>query len=143
MGKIVVASVFLWLCGAASAAPVYLDCVTKVQNPKPGAASEFRFSLKADEASGNVTHNDADGSAFNTKGFFSANEISYQHVNAGSSFTTTTVYQIDRTNLSVLRTFNSELSEEAMDTLNGGRESRHSITTSGICRIADVKKRKI
>lgn len=130
------------LANIAFAAPVYLDCVTTFANPPPGAASEFRFSVKIDEASGNITHVDSDGAAFNAKGFFSAGAVAYTVESANDTFIKTVSYQIDRTNLSVVRTFSSELSERGMDKLQNWDDAKHATVTKGTCRIADVKKRK-
>lgn len=122
------------------AAPVYLDCTTRPDLPKVGAMAEFKFSLKIDEATSDITHTDPDGDAFNTKGFFSANEISYQKRSvanfprAGHSLSTDTAYRIDRTNLSIQRSYVSKLD---------GVETGAPSVSTGTCAIVDVKARKI
>jgi hypothetical protein len=130
-------------CGAASAAPVYLDCVTRFDRPIKGAAESFKFGIKIDEANGTITHTESDGSAFNTKGFFSANEISYQNIDPGKTFITAITYQIDRTNLSVARTYSAELSPRGMNRLQDWDQSKSSTTSNGTCEVVNVAKRKI
>lgn len=142
MKKATFAVTLLSSANLALAAPVYLDCVTKFDNPPPGAASEFRFSVKIDEASGDVTHTDADGSAFNAKGFFTAREVGYNVESESGTFVKATSYKIDRSNLSVVRTFRSELSERGKSALQNWDNSTHAIVTKGECTIADVKSRK-
>lgn len=142
MKRTTLTAALFFLANSAFAAPVYLDCVTKFENPPPGAASEFRFSVKIDEASGDITHVDADGTAFNAKGFFSASAVAYKVESASDTFIKTVAYQIDRTNLAVVRTFSSELSERGMDKLQNWDDAKHATVTKGVCQIADVKKRK-
>jgi hypothetical protein len=142
MKKTTFAAALLSSANIAFAAPVYLDCVTKFDNPPPGAASEFRFSVKLDEASGNVTHTDADGSAFNAKGFFTVREVGYNVESVSDTFTKTVAYKIDRSNLSVVRTFYSELSESGKRALQKWDDTRHATVTKGSCTMADVKHRK-
>lgn len=141
MKKTTIAAALLSSANAAFAAPVYLDCVTKFDNPPLGAASEFRFSVKIDEASGNVTHTDADGSAFNAKGFFTAREVGYNVESESGTFVKMTSYKIDRANLSATRTFYSELSERGKESLQKWDDQPHGIVTKGACKIADVKNR--
>lgn len=140
--KTVIAVTLLSSAHIAFAAPVYLDCVTRFENPPPGAASEFRFSVKIDEASGNVTHTDSDGSAFNAQGFFTAREVGYNVESVSDTFNKTVAYKIDRSDLSVVRTFYSELSERGKNTLQNWDDSKSATVTRGACTMADVKKRK-
>jgi hypothetical protein len=142
MKKTTLAATLLSSANLALAAPVYLDCVTKFDNPPAGAASEFRFSVKIDEASGDVTHTDSDGSAFNAKGFFTAREVGYNVESESGTFVKTTAYKIDRSNLSVVRTFYSELSESGKRALQNSDDTRRAIVTKGACTMADVKNRK-
>jgi hypothetical protein len=142
MKKTTFAATLLSSANFAFAAPVYLDCVTKFDSPPPGAASEFRFSVKIDEASGNVTHTDSDGSAFNAKGFFSAREVGYNVESESDTFNKTIAYKIDRSNLSVVRTFYSELSESGKRALQKWDDTRRATVTKGVCTMADVKHRK-
>ncbi|MGZ5709988.1 MAG: hypothetical protein ACXWIJ_12535 [Burkholderiales bacterium] len=136
-------AILLVLAGSAVAAPVYLDCVTKFDKPTPDAAKEFRFSVKIDEASGAITHTDADGSAFNVTGFFSSGEVAYKHQDENSdTFVITTAYQINRSDLSVMRTFTGELSENGMEKLHDWSDSKHISITKGTCKIVDTKNRK-
>lgn len=142
MKRTTFAATLLFSANLAISAPVYLDCVTKFDNPPPGAASEFRFLVKIDEANGSVTHTDADGSAYNTKGFFTVDKVGYKVLAPSDTFTKTTSYQIDRTNLSVVRTYSTDLSDQGKEDLQHWGDSASTIVTKGICRIADVKKRK-
>jgi hypothetical protein len=140
--RVISTAILLVLAGGAVAAPVYLDCVTRPDNPPPGAAREFRFSVKIDEASGNITHTDADGSAFNAEGFFTAGEVGYKRDSVSDEFIKTTSYLINRTDLSVTRTFSSELSERGMETLQNWDDSKSAIVTKGMCKVVKVKSRK-
>jgi hypothetical protein len=142
MKKTAFAATLLSAANLALAAPVYLDCVTKFDNPPPGAASEFRFSVKIDETSGDVTHTDSDGSAFNAKGFFTPREVGYKVESEGGTFVKATSYTIDRSNLTVVRTFRSELSERGKESLQKWDDQARGIVTKGTCKIADVKNRK-
>ncbi|MGZ3325697.1 MAG: hypothetical protein ACXU85_00970 [Xanthobacteraceae bacterium] len=142
MKRTAFAATLLSSAHVAFAAPVYLDCVTKFDKPAPGAASEFRFSVKVDEATGSVTHTDADGSAYNTKGFFTADKVGYKVLAPSETFVKTTSYQIDRNDLSVVRTFSTGLSEQGKEDLQNWDDSSRSIVTRGSCRTIDTKKRK-
>lgn len=95
--KLAIASVALiTLSSFASADPIYLTCsITKPD----GNPNDFEVAL--DEDSRKITHTYTDGSAFNTEGFFSAEEVAYKEVTHLDRDTTVTIqYTISRTNLS-------------------------------------------
>jgi hypothetical protein len=141
--RAITVAALLALAGGAVAAPVYLDCVKKYENPPPGAAREFRFSVKIDEANGTITHTDADGSAFNAEGFFTAREVGYKHEDGDASITERVIaYTIDRANLTFTRTYTARLSESGRERLQSADELKRVLTIRGACKIMDVKNRK-
>jgi len=120
---------------AASAEPVYLNCLVKSDR-----GEEKRFSVTLDDASGKITHSSPTGSAFNTEGFFSANTITYQNdAGAGSTLIMLFKYQIDRTNLSATE----ELLLQPRDPEMARKLRSKSTIMAGKCEIEEVKDRKI
>src|SRR5690606_18081977 len=76
--------------------PIYLDC------ERAGDKEVLKFSVKLDEQTNKVTHTNADGSAFNTEGFFSANSVTYQKISImGGKLEITQMYEISRQDLSL------------------------------------------
>lgn len=140
--KQVLAALLLLPC-VAVAAPAHLECVTKADHPQPGAAATFEFSVTVDDANNSVTHTTSAGEIFKAEGFFSVNKIAYQYVELSTAFRTTVRYQIDRNDLSVARTFSSELTPEGMESLRDWNAAESAITTRGQCRLQAVGKRKI
>lgn len=142
MRWITFAATLLSSANIAFAAPVYLDCVPISNNPSSEVAREFSFSVKIDEASGNITHTDADGAAFNAKGFFTAGEVGYKQIEDTELSESETSYKIDRTNLSFVRTHTSKFSERGMARTQSQDDLKRAVVIKGTCKIADVKKRK-
>ena len=121
---LVLCPVVLW------AEPVYLDC--RVTNPD--GSEPHIFSVKLDEASGQITHTSyssrtgQESEVFNSKGFFTANTISYQETNSVVKFMTFQ-YEIDRTTLAAKQTVFIS--------------SKATTPREGFCSIAKVAGRKI
>lgn len=109
------------------AEPVYLDCKD--------------FEVKLDEDSGKITHSSTDGSSFNADGFFSAETVSYQKVDAYSSAIFKDVYTISRVDLS----WNREYSGGPIDTASMPKSKYPQLyieeRQSGNCSVKEVKKR--
>lgn len=119
------------ICSVAFAEPVYLDCTI-------GSGKETRhFSVKLDEATGKITHTNKNGSAYNSEGFFSANEITYQKIIITSGIKVTDQYRINRTDLSVKFNFTVETTEYR------NKIPAKTLGKTGSCKIITVKKRKI
>ena len=94
--KIALLAIFSILIGKiAYAEPIYLDCSYKL------GSDTIIFSVKLDEDTNTITHKREDGSAFNTVGFFSATEMSYQRIIIGQGIKVIQRYTINRMNLSV------------------------------------------
>ncbi len=112
--------------------PACLDCVLNGSEIK-------KFRIMFDESEGNITHTWEGGGAFNAKGFFAANSISYQNIIV-SSVTATFAYEINRTTLGMVQTF----SVKATDPKIAAQMPVGSPSTStGNCNIASTTGRKI
>lgn len=132
----VVAMIFLSVAAAESQAePVYLNCV--LVKPK----GDIGFKVKLDEHSGRVTHTKADGSAFNTEGFFSAAEVSYKHVDSpgGPDLTYTQQWTISRVDMSV--DYQSQLRVTGKYSSIETEESRKPMLLHGRCDIERTPNR--
>ena len=89
---------FLLAPGLVYGKPIYLTCLL-TGNPRV-------YEIKLDEDNGIITHTNIDEGkrllTFNTKGFFSVNEVSYQRtINPTSPLSVTQVYTINRTTLDI------------------------------------------
>ena len=94
--KIALLATFSILIGKiAYAESLYLDCSYQL------GSETIPFSLKFDEDTNKITHTRKDGSVFNTTGFFSATEMSYQRIIIGQGIKVIQTYTINRMNLSV------------------------------------------
>jgi hypothetical protein len=127
----VVGIAFLFVSANSAAAPIYLTCAASSET------ETHNFSLALDEDNRKITHTDSNGSAFNSEGFFTATEISYQALKANPIFAETKQYKIDRTDLSVTFTFRLEATGAT------GRQHTSEIVSTGKCQIVDTPKRKI
>jgi hypothetical protein len=104
--KIASLSLFLILMGKiAYAEPVYLDCIEQKDSETK------RFSVKLDEDTNKITHTHENGFAFNTDGFFTANEISYQQIVVSSGLKIISKYTINRMDLS----FHTQMSSGSVE----------------------------
>ena len=112
--------------------PVYLNCdITEEGKNKS-------FTVKLDEDSGKISHTNSSGSGFNTEGFFSPNEITYQNIIVTQGIKITYKYVIDRTTLVVNKHFRAEVLDEKL-----GIPPEVHPPFPGLCAIADVSNRKI
>jgi len=112
---------------------VYLDC--KVA----GDAEEKKFSVTLDESTTQVTHTGEKGGAFNTKGFFTANTISYQNVTISGGIKLTFQYEVNRTNLGIIEMFVIE----PADPKYADKIPPKRTTMMGACTVVKVSGRKI
>ena len=132
--KITVLAIFLISIGKiAYAEPVYLDC------SHSSGSETLRFSVKLDEETNKITHTNEDGSAFNTDGFFTADNISYQKISFIQGVKVVQKYTINRIDLSVQKQVSAGSvkfpDKMPMEVIG---------VTSGTCSIVTVdKKRKI
>lgn len=94
--KIALLAIFSILMGKiAYAEPIYLDCSYNL------GSDTILFSVKLDEDTNTITHTREDGSFFNSVGFFSASEMSYQRIIIGQGIKVIQKYTINRISLSV------------------------------------------
>ncbi len=91
------ATLLIFIGRISYAEPIYLDCSILLE------AETRRFSVKLDEVTNKITHTSEDGGAFNTDGFFTADEISYQQIQIVRGVKIVIAYAISRINLSVQR----------------------------------------
>jgi len=115
--------------------PVYLDC----HIPKSDAFKEHSFSVKLDETTNKITHTRENGEAFNTEGFFTANIIRYQEI-ADVGAVLTTVYEIDRSDITIKKTLTVDMTANMPDEF---KKPPDVSVGDGTCEIAIVKDRKI
>ncbi|MFC1827434.1 hypothetical protein ACFLZQ_05865 [Thermodesulfobacteriota bacterium] len=97
----VLAMVLIFLPAFTYAEQVYLDCtVLDFDND-----SSIRFTVKADESSGKITHTEREGKAYNIEGFFAPNKTSYQTKEYVRAFNAYFIYRFDinRSTLEVRR----------------------------------------
>jgi hypothetical protein len=114
-----------------SAEPIYLDCETKGEDSR-------NFAVKLDEANGKITHTRSGGYAFNAEGFFSANKVTYQHIDlVGVLVKITDKFEIDRSDLSIVNITSME-SVPYPD-----KVPSEVIEVKGSCKVVSIKKRKI
>lgn len=115
------------------AEPVYLDCALA------GAKGSISFEAKLDESNGQVTHMNPDGTGFNAKGFFSADEVIYKNEDhiAGTGVSVTRQYRISRIDLSVVHDFQMTIINDVTE-----RETKSPVRASGKCKIKQVTDRK-
>jgi hypothetical protein len=141
MKKLILASILLINSSVVAAAPIYLSCVIP---PSQKGDIAYKFSVTLDEQTRKITHSDEhSGNIFNVEGFFRPAKISYKTVrntefkvgSRTSIQTSTSNYEIDRTNLSVNFKFRSEVIDSPAEP--GTMES------SGKCRVITAPPRKI
>lgn len=109
--------------------PVYLDC---------SISDGTRFSLKIDEQSNSVTHSGGNGSGSVLQGLFQANNIAYQQVALINGLKVTIHYNIDRTDLSIVKTF----SLEPVDA-RAKIKTKQTTTHPGQCAVSKTSDQKI
>jgi len=108
--------------------PVYLKCLLTRDD-----GNRLIYEIKLDEDSGIITHAsiNLEGkriSTFNTKGFFSANEVSYQRIIGVDSLPITDTYTINRITLDISNLWTYEGSNNK--------------TGYGTCEIEETKKNR-
>ena len=121
----ILAFLIMLFSAKVSATPVYLGCSVSSEE------ETNEFSVTIDEDTKKITHIDKNGITFNSDGFFSANEISYQLVKPGI-ITIKKLYKIDRTSL--FMTYRFLLESEVSNT---------EIISKGSCNIINTSERKI
>lgn len=123
----------LTLTSSVIASPIYLDCAIK------HSEGVIRFTVKTDEDTGQITQTNEAGGAFNTEGFYSPNDITYQHSDVGGGVKFTYTYTINRSSLSLSRLFRVEPANPAYASQIPAKTSMEQ----GSCDIAKPVKRKI
>lgn len=125
----------LFVCPFASSKPIDLNCYI-------GNSYKTYFSVKLDEQGQSVIHaNDLGQVEFYTTGFFQPNRISYQNTRSSGGATFTSIYEINRTTLSVMKTFIIELSNSVSIENFSLREEE--TTNFGSCSIAETNNARI
>lgn len=115
------------------AKPAYLNCLISSEK------SKLEFHVRLDEDTGKVTHTNADGSAYNVVGFFTASAISYQYSSVVGGIKLLFKHEIDRATLKVKRDFLAEpLEVEFRSKIPAINES-----LNGECIIQEVQGNKI
>lgn len=131
MKNIALVFTLILMSSIAYAKPIYLECSTKSEK------ETHNFSVKFDEESGKITHTQEDGYAFNTEGFFAANEVTYQKIDLFDGVRLTRQYKVDRADLSAIHTTTIEsvkFPDQVPPTIS---------KESGMCSIVALKKNKI
>lgn len=116
-----------------SSKPVYLDCLLSNEKEK------YHFSVSVDEEDKQISHKSETGDGFNSEGIFSANEVSYQKVDLVSGLKMIMLYQINRIDLSIKRTFTVGPADPRFDKDVPSQKS----FMIGSCEIVEDNGRKI
>ncbi len=112
----------------AIAEPIYLECSGTL------ADDPAKFEIKLDEESGKITHNNANGSGFNSEGFFSSEEVAYKQVRASDGIMVSHQINVSRVDLSYsadMHMYSIEYPDQISEHLLG----------KGKCVVKKVKKR--
>lgn len=128
----------MFVCPFASAKPINLNCSTAYSQ----GYDKTYFSVKLDEWNQSVTHANSYGQIeFETTAFFQPNRISYQNSKTSNGATFSSLYEINRTTLSVTKTVNTELSGSVG--INSFSLTEGSHTEFGSCSIAQASNTRI
>ena len=131
MKKIILVFILMLTSFSCSDKPTYLECSIK------SAEEENKFSVYFDEANGKITHSQPGGYAFNAEGFFALDKITYQKIDITSGLKFIKRYEINRTNLSVIKTFSGssiEFPDKIAPTI---------LKTNGSCKVVTKRNTKI